>query len=87
MRCEDGSFGRATVPSGASTGEREALKLQDGDGSGYAGKGVLRGIGNIRDETAPAALGLDAADRDLVDRTMAELNGTEMESRLGANSI
>ena len=72
VRCEDGSFGRATVPPGASTGEHEAPELRDGDGSRYAGKEVLRAVRNVRDEIAPAVLGLDAADRRLVDRTMTE---------------
>ena len=87
VRCEDGSFGRAMVPSGASTGEHEALELRDGDGSRYMGKGVLGAVRNVRDEIAPAVLGLDAADRELVDRTMTDLDGTETKSQLGANSI
>ena len=72
MRCEDGSFGRAVVPSGASAGKREALELRDGDGNRYAGKGVLRAVRNVRDETAPATLGLD---------------GTETKLRLGTNPV
>ena len=76
-RREDGSFGRAMVPSGASAGKHEALELRDGDGNRYGGKGVLRAVRNIR----------DAADRRLVNRTMTELDGTEMKSQPGANSI
>ena len=87
VRCEDGSFGRAMVPSGASTGEHEALELRDGDGARYMGKGVLGAVRNVRDEIAPAVLGLDAADQELIDRTMTGLDGTETKSRLGANSI
>jgi len=85
--CEDGAFGRAMVPSGASTGEHEAVELRDGDEGRYAGKGVLRAVANVLGEIAPAVRGLDAADRRLVDRTMIELDGTETKSRLGANSI
>ena len=80
MRCEDGSFGRATVPSGASTGEREALELRDGDGTRYAGKEVLRAVRDVRDETTPATLGRAVADRRRVDRTMTDLDETETES-------
>lgn len=85
--CEDGAFGRAMVPSGASTGEHEAVELRDGDESRYAGKGVLQAVANVLGEIAPAVRGLDAADQRLVDQTMIELDGTETKSRLGANSI
>lgn len=85
--CEDGAFGRAMVPSGASTGEHEAVELRDGDESRYAGKGVLRAVANVLGEIAPAVRGLDAADQRLVDRTMIDLDGTETKSRLGANSV
>lgn len=85
--CEDGAFGRAMVPSGASTGEHEAVELRDGDESRYAGKGVLQAVANVLGEIAPAVRGLDAADQRLVDQTMIDLDGTETKSRLGANSI
>ena len=85
--CEDGAFGRAMVPSGASTGEHEAVELRDGDESRYAGKGVLQAAANVLGEIAPAVRGLDAADQRLVDQTMIDLDGTETKSRLGANSI
>lgn len=87
LLCEDGAFGRAMVPSGASTGEHEAVELRDGDESRYAGKGVLQAVANVLGEIAPAVRGLDAADQRLVDQTMIELDGTETKSRLGANSI
>ncbi|MSP63249.1 MAG: phosphopyruvate hydratase [Myxococcales bacterium] len=82
-----GAIGRAAVPSGASTGEHEALELRDGDPARYLGKGVLRACQNVHEEIAPALIGLDAADQALVDRTMIELDGTAAKSRLGANGI
>src|SRR6516162_5219413 len=79
--------GRAAVPSGASTGEHEALELRDGDKSKYLGKGVLKAVGNVNDEIAKAVAGLDAADQRALDKKMIELDGTRTKSRLGANAI
>ena len=87
VRCADGAMGRAMVPSGASTGEHEALELRDGEKRRYMGKGVLEAVRNVHEAIAPHLEGLDAANRELIDRTMIELDGTETKSRLGANSI
>jgi enolase len=84
---EDGSMGRAAVPSGASTGEHEAVELRDGDKSRFMGKGVLKAIENINGELAEEVEGLDSLDQVEVDRTMIELDGTENKGRLGANAI
>jgi enolase len=84
---DDGSFGRAAVPSGASTGAHEAVELRDGDKSVYLGKGVLKAIEAVNTEIADAVLGLEAEDQSDVDRAMIELDGTENKSRLGANAI
>ena len=84
---EDGSFGRAAVPSGASTGEHEALELRDGDPQRYGGRGVLRAVGNVVDEIAPALVGTEALDQREVDRLLLDLDGTEDKSKLGANAI
>ncbi|GAA5785721.1 enolase [Chitiniphilus shinanonensis] len=84
---ESGVMGRAAVPSGASTGEREALELRDGDKSRYLGKGVLKAVENINTEIVEAIIGLDAADQAFIDRTMLDLDGTEDKSKLGANAI
>ena len=83
---EDGSVGRAAVPSGASTGVHEAHELRDG-GDRYLGKGVEKAVGSVLDEIAEAILGLDAEDQRLIDKTMIELDGTDNKSRLGANAI
>lgn len=83
----DGSFGRASVPSGASTGSREALELRDGDKSRYLGKGVLKAVENVSRQIAPAIKGKNAEDFISVDRLMVEMDGTEMKTKLGANSI
>src|SRR5665811_1703145 len=83
----DGSIGRAAVPSGASTGEHEAVELRDGDKSRYLGKGTLTAVKNIRDEIAPALLGADAERQSSIDRLMMSLDGTANKSRLGANAI
>src|SRR5436309_5102336 len=83
----DGAGGRAAVPSGASTGEHEALELRDGDKSKYLGKGVLRAVTNANTEIAKAVIGLDAADQRGLDRRMIDLDGTPTKSRLGANAI
>ncbi|EIZ80143.1 enolase [Novosphingobium sp. Rr 2-17] len=84
---EDGSFGRAAVPSGASTGAHEAVELRDGDKSRYLGKGVLKAIDAVNDEIAEALVGTDAEDQRELDMTMIALDGTENKSRLGANAI
>ncbi len=84
---EDGSMGRAAVPSGASTGEHEAVELRDGDKSRFMGKGVLKAIENVNGEIAEEVEGLDALDQVEVDRTMIELDGTENKGRLGANAL
>jgi enolase len=82
-----GARGRAAVPSGASTGEHEALELRDGDKSRYVGKGVLKAVANVNGEIAKAVVGLDAADQRALDKRMIELDGTPTKSRLGANAI
>ena len=79
--------GRAIVPSGASTGEREALELRDGDKYRYMGKGVLKAVGNVNSEIADAVTGMEATDQAGLDRNLIELDGTETKSRLGANAI
>lgn len=83
----DGTVGRGTAPSGASTGEFEALELRDGDKSRYLGKGVLKAVGNINTVINDAVTGLDASDIYAVDRAMLEADGTKDKSRLGANAI
>ncbi|MBI5232299.1 MAG: phosphopyruvate hydratase [Coriobacteriales bacterium] len=84
---DDGSFGRAIVPSGASTGAFEAVELRDGDDARYLGKGVQQAVTNVNEVIAPEILGLDATDQRLVDEAMLELDGTPNKSRLGANAI
>ncbi|MDR1230748.1 MAG: phosphopyruvate hydratase [Spirochaetaceae bacterium] len=84
---DDGSCGRAIVPSGASTGEHEAVELRDGDKGRYLGKGVLKAVENVNGAIAEAVEGLEASDQVDVDRTMIELDGTENKSKLGANAI
>src|ERR1035437_9762916 len=83
----DGSFGRAAVQSGASTGENEAVELRDGDKSRYLGKGVLKAVANIQTEIEPALLGFDATDQATLDKKMIELDGTPTKARLGATAI
>ena len=83
----DGTVGRAIVPSGASTGESEALELRDGDKARYLGKGVLKAVANVNEKIAPAVVGLEATNQVLVDRTMLELDGTPFKKNLGANAI
>ena len=83
----DGSVGRAAVPSGASTGEREALELVDGDKSRYGGKGRLKAVENVNAVIAPEVVGLDATDQTYIDEMMIALDGTENKSKLGANAI
>jgi len=82
-----GATGRAGVPSGASTGEREALELRDGDAKRYGGKGVLTAVANVNGEIAEAVTGADARDQTLIDRILVELDGTPNKGRLGANAI
>ena len=84
---ESGAMGRAAVPSGASTGAREAIELRDGDKSRYLGKGVLKAVENVNTEIAEALMGLDAQEQAFLDRTLIELDGTENKERLGANAM
>lgn len=84
---EDGSFGRAAVPSGASTGEHEAHELRDNDKSRYGGKGVLHAVNNVNETIADALIGMEADDQAQIDRILVELDGTENKSKLGANAI
>ncbi|HMK14680.1 MAG TPA: phosphopyruvate hydratase [Burkholderiales bacterium] len=84
---ESGVLGRAAVPSGASTGKKEALELRDGDKQRYLGKGVLKAVENINTEICEAIIGLDAVEQSFIDRTLIDLDGTENKSRLGANAI
>ncbi len=83
----DGAMGRAIVPSGASTGEREALELRDGDKTRYGGKGVLKAVDAVNETIAEAIIGMDALDQKAIDDTMVELDGTATKSNLGANAI
>src|SRR5258706_6946389 len=82
-----GAVGRAAVPSGASTGEHEALELRDGDKKRYLGKGVSKAVANVTEKILPELQGIDSLDQLTVDRTMLELDGTETKSKLGANAI
>jgi enolase len=84
---ESGVMGRAAVPSGASTGSREAIELRDGDKGRYLGKGVLNAVQNINTEISEAVLGLDAAEQAFLDKTLIDLDGTDNKSRLGANAM
>src|SRR4051812_11720006 len=84
---DSGVLGRAIVPSGASTGEHEALELRDGDAKRYLGKGVLKAVDHVRDSIAPSLIGMDASDQASIDAALIELDGTPMKSNLGANSI
>ena len=83
---ESGAMGRAAVPSGASTGSREAIELRDGDPRRYGGKGVLKAVAAVNTEISEAIVGLDAAEQSFIDQTLCELDGTENKSRLGANA-
>jgi len=83
---ESSTLGRAAVPSGASTGSREAIELRDGDASRYGGKGVLRAVENINTEISEAILGLDACEQAYLDKTLIDLDGTDNKARLGANA-
>ena len=83
---DSGAIGRAIVPSGASTGEHEAVELRDG-GSRYLGKGVLRAVENVNSSIATAIIGMDATEQRLVDTALIDLDGTDNKSRLGANAM
>jgi len=83
---ESGTMGRAAVPSGASTGSREAIELRDGDKSRYGGKGVLKAVEHINTEISESVLGLDASEQAFLDKTLIDLDGTENKARLGANA-
>jgi len=83
----DGSFGRAAVPSGASTGAREAIELRDGDRTRYLGKGVRQAVANVNGPIATALAGIDATDQQSLDARLIELDGTDAKSRLGANAL
>ncbi len=87
VRLASGAFGRAAVPSGASTGEHEAIELRDGDKKRYSGKGVQNAVANVKSKIGPALLGFDALEQVAVDRTMISLDGTPTKSKLGANAI
>jgi len=87
IRIEDGSIGRAAVPSGASTGKHEAHELRDGDAGRFLGKGVRRAVDNVNEELADVLYGLDARDQLAIDRAMVDADGTDTKSRLGANAI
>ena len=84
---EDGSLGRAAVPSGASTGEHEAVELRDGDKERYLGKGVQMAVENVNNIISSEIVGLDAIDQVDIDKTLIELDGTENKGKLGANAI
>jgi enolase len=84
---DSGAFGRAIVPSGASTGEREALELRDGDKARYLGKGTLKAVDNVNEIIRPKLLGFDCTEQTRIDKTMIELDGTETKAKLGANAI
>lgn len=84
---ESGVMGRAAVPSGASTGQKEALELRDGDKSRYLGKGVLKAVEHVNNEIAQALIGIDASEQTYIDQIMIDLDGTENKGRLGANAI
>ena len=87
VRLASGTVGRAAVPSGASTGEHEAIELRDGDKKRYGGKGVQKAVANVKSKIAPALLGYDACDQVTIDRTMLALDGTPTKAKLGANAI
>ena len=84
---ESGSMGRAAVPSGASTGSREAIELRDGDKGRYGGKGVLKAVEFVNTEISEAIVGLDAVEQAFIDKTLVELDGSDNKARLGANAL
>ena len=87
VKLASGALGRAAVPSGASTGEHEALELRDGDKKRYSGKGVQKAVANVKAVISPALIGYDACDQVGVDHAMLKLDGTKTKSKLGANAI
>src|SRR5438045_2785440 len=87
IRLESGAFGRAAVPSGASTGAHEAVELRDGDKARYGGKGVLKAVQHVNEEIVAELIGMDACDQTALDRLLIALDGTPNKSRLGANAI
>ena len=87
VRLEDGAFGRALVPSGASTGEHEAWELRDGDKKRYGGKGVTKAVASVNQKIAPAIKGWDARDQAKIDNKMIELDGSPNKKNLGANAL
>lgn len=87
IHLDSGVVGRAAVPSGASTGAREAVELRDGDSSRFFGKGVLKAVENVNSEVCEAIIGLESTDQSLIDQTLINLDGTESKSRLGANAV
>ncbi|MFM8392023.1 MAG: phosphopyruvate hydratase, partial [Methylophilaceae bacterium] len=84
---ESGIIGRAAVPSGASTGTKEAVELRDGDAQRYLGKGVLQAVENVNTEIAEAVIGLDVEEQSFIDQTLIDLDGTDNKARLGANAM
>src|SRR3954469_21958269 len=84
---ENGALGRAGVPSGASTGENEAVELRDNDAKRYGGKGTLKAVDNVNKKIAPEILGMDARDQEEIDRLMIDLDGTKNKAKLGANAV
>jgi len=84
---DNGAFGRAAVPSGASTGEHEAVELRDGDKARYLGKGVLGAVENVNSRIAPALIGADACDQNVIDSAMLAIDGTKTKKELGANAV
>ncbi len=87
VRLISGAFGRASVPSGASTGAHEAVEMRDGDKSRYGGKGVLKAVGYVNEDIVSELIGVNAADQTAIDRQLITLDGTPNKSRLGANAI
>src|SRR5207245_1133754 len=87
VHCHGGAWGRAIVPSGASTGRHEALELRDGDSAHFDGKGVRRAVANVHECIAPRLLGMSATEQSLIDRALCELDATPNKARLGANAI
>ena len=84
---ECGAFGRAAVPSGASTGENEAIELRDGDKKRYGGKGVLKAVDNVNNVIAPVIIGMSALNQRAIDHKLLQLDGTKTKSKLGANAM
>ena len=87
VQLESGAWGRAAVPSGASTGKREAVELRDGDSQRYRGKGVRRAVRNVEETITPEIEGMEASEQAAVDKALLELDGTPNKSALGANAI